>query len=347
MPLGAPAPAGASASGAGRDQRPAPRLVRQRRGLGGGLHHRVGGFRPVRLDHRAAHPHVAVEVDAQDHVGAERAGRRHRHRIDQRPVHQPAPGDLHRIEDARQRVGRAHRLDETAAGEPDLVAAAELGRHRREGQRQVLDAGRAEVALEQPPQALAGDQPRAADVEIEQAITRRLVSERAKSRSSESLPAAWQAPTAAPIEQPAHHVDGDAGFPQDLDRPDMRPAPGGPPPSASPTFARRGGLNSGGLCSGGLDLESGTPAAPSTPSAERRTGAPEKSAMPSHIMAPDLCRACPGFQCGLDPSSVRQRRRFHHRLVGRGRRPDPATALQRRAGPCDIAVRGWGCARET
>ena len=55
-----------------------------------------------------------------------------------------------------------------AAGEPDLVAGAKLGRDRGEAQRQRLDPHVAEIAFEQSLEAVAADQARSADVEIEQ-----------------------------------------------------------------------------------------------------------------------------------------------------------------------------------
>jgi hypothetical protein len=48
------------------------------------------------------------------------------------------------------------------------VSCAELGGDRREAHRQLLDAEVGEIVLEETAQTVAGDQPRAGDVEIEQ-----------------------------------------------------------------------------------------------------------------------------------------------------------------------------------
>ena len=49
------------------------------------------------------------------------------------------------------------------------MPGAELGRDRREAQRQVLDPQGGEIVLEEPAQPVAGDEPGAGDVEIERA----------------------------------------------------------------------------------------------------------------------------------------------------------------------------------
>ena len=61
-------------------------------------------------DDGAAAEQVGVEIDRDHQPRAERARRRHRHRIDQRAVDQPAAADAHRRENAGQRVRRAQRL---------------------------------------------------------------------------------------------------------------------------------------------------------------------------------------------------------------------------------------------
>ena len=101
-----------------------------RAGSGSGL-----GWRPA-ASRGAARPcrgrTIGVDVDG-DHVArAERAADRDRDRIDQRAVEQPAAVDGDGAEDAGQRVGGAHGVDEAAARQPDLVAGADLGGDRNE-----------------------------------------------------------------------------------------------------------------------------------------------------------------------------------------------------------------------
>src|SRR5881227_838006 len=80
-----------------------------------------------------------------------------------RAAHQPAVTDLHGREYARQRIGGAHRVDEPAARDPDLVTAPDLGCYRGEAQRQFLDhrvAERSDQLLGEP---TAAEQPGAAE----------------------------------------------------------------------------------------------------------------------------------------------------------------------------------------
>ena len=79
-----------------------------------------------------------VEVDRDDDAGAERTRRRNGNRVDERAVHQPAAGDLHRAENAGQGVARAHRFGEASLREPDFVAGTSFGRDRRESARASL-----------------------------------------------------------------------------------------------------------------------------------------------------------------------------------------------------------------
>ena len=104
----------------------------------------------------------------------QRARRRHRHRIDQRAVHQPAVAHQHRRKYPGQRIGGAHRIDDAAVGQPDLVAGADFGGHGGKFQRQLLDQGLADGGFELGGKLVAADQARAveADIEIAQDISR-------------------------------------------------------------------------------------------------------------------------------------------------------------------------------
>ena len=59
---------------------------------------------------------VAGKIGGDDDLRAERACRRHRHRIDQGAVDEPAVADQYRREYSRQRIGSAHRVDHAARG---------------------------------------------------------------------------------------------------------------------------------------------------------------------------------------------------------------------------------------
>ena len=87
----------------------------------------------------AAAEEVGVEIDRDDEPRAEHARRRHRHRIDQRAVDQPAAVERDRRENSRQRVGGAHRVDQPAARQPDFVAGADLGGDGGKADRQRFD----------------------------------------------------------------------------------------------------------------------------------------------------------------------------------------------------------------
>src|SRR5207302_3852291 len=100
--------------------------------------------------------------------GAERAGGRYRDGIDQGAVDQPAAADVYRLEDAGQRVGGAHRIDQMAARHPDLVAGAELGGDADEAWRQLLDPPLAQAPGEELGQPIAGDQSAAGEFEVEE-----------------------------------------------------------------------------------------------------------------------------------------------------------------------------------
>ena len=144
----------------------------------------------VILDDGAAAEIVGVEVDRDDQAGAERARRRDRQRIDERAVHQPAAADAPRRKDSGQRIGRAHRLAEAAAGQPDFMAGADLGRDGREPQRQVGEGGVAEGVVEPVGEPAAADQPGAAELEVEIAEQAAAGEMRAQCSKMSSRPAA-------------------------------------------------------------------------------------------------------------------------------------------------------------
>ena len=177
------------------------------------------------LDDRAAPRQIAVQVDADHDIGAERARRRDRDRIDQRAVHQPAPAELHRVEDAGQGVGGAQRLDQRAMGQPDLVAGAEFGRDRDEARRQLLDADagrdRARAGASAVPPEISPAPPMWKSI---RPTTRRLVRLVANSVSAGEL-----ARGKAAADDGADRGSGDdvgrvAGFGQDVEHADMGPA---------------------------------------------------------------------------------------------------------------------------
>ena len=91
---------------------------------------------------------VGVEIDGDDQLGAQRAAGGDRQRIDQRAVGEPAPFELDRRKQARQREGGAQRIGEIALLQPDLMAGDEIGGDRDEGNGQRLDPQRPERAAQ-------------------------------------------------------------------------------------------------------------------------------------------------------------------------------------------------------
>ena len=131
----------------GAETAPLRRRFGRRRGLGGFAGH----------DHAAAE-NVGAEIDRDDETRAEHARGRHRHRIDQRAVNEPAAVERNRRENSGQRVGGAHRVDQPAARQPDFVAGADLGRDGGEADRQRLDRRVAELLFEPRRELAAADQ---------------------------------------------------------------------------------------------------------------------------------------------------------------------------------------------
>ena len=112
----------------------APRRSHQNR-PGGGWRRRGAAPRPrssAASCTRGSARHVAADGERQHPFGAERARDVDRHGIDDRAVEQPAPADLHRLENAGQRVGGAHRVDDRAVLQPHLVAGPHLRRDGRQ-----------------------------------------------------------------------------------------------------------------------------------------------------------------------------------------------------------------------
>ena len=129
---------------------------------------RLGLAQPSPADDHAAAENVGVEIDRDDEARAEHARGRHRHRIDQRAVNEPAAVERNRRENSGQRVGGPHRIDQPAARQPDFVAGADLGRDGGEADRQRLDRRVAEFLFQPRRELAAADQAAAGkrDVEI-------------------------------------------------------------------------------------------------------------------------------------------------------------------------------------
>ena len=127
----------------------------------------VAGVRAVARDSGAAAEPVGIEIDGDDDTRAKCPGSRDSHRVDQRPVDQPAAADADRRKYARQGVGGAQRQRKRAARQPDFVAGADLGGDGRKLHRQVLDHRFAEGFTEQAGEPSAADQARAAQPHIE------------------------------------------------------------------------------------------------------------------------------------------------------------------------------------
>src|SRR4029453_18758346 len=123
----------------------------------------------VIVDDAAPAEGVAAQIDGDDDAGAKGAAHRYRDRIDERSVDQPPAVDLDRAEDARQGKGGSERMNQAAFVEPDFVPGAELGRDRDEFPVEPLDLELPQMVLEARAQALARDQARAAEIEVEKA----------------------------------------------------------------------------------------------------------------------------------------------------------------------------------
>ncbi len=127
----------------------------------------VAGIGAVAGDGGAAAKAVGIEIDGDDNARAERARRRDRHRIDQRPVDQPALADMDRRKYSRQRIRGAQRQRQRAARQPDFVAGADFGRDRGKTHRQVLDQCRADGFMQLARQPPAADEAGAAEAHVE------------------------------------------------------------------------------------------------------------------------------------------------------------------------------------
>ena len=118
---------------------------------------------------RAAPARVRIDVD-RDHVArAQRAAHGHGDRVDQRAIEQPAAFDVDRLEDAGQRVGCAHGIDDVSARQPSLMAGADFGCHSHEALGEGFDRHALQARFEHIVQSLAVDQARAGEIEIEKA----------------------------------------------------------------------------------------------------------------------------------------------------------------------------------
>jgi hypothetical protein len=80
-----------------------------------------------RLDGEASRQKVAVEIDRDDHVGAQRAADRDGNRIAEAAIDQPAAVDAGRAQDPGQGDRGAHRLVDRPGLQPDLAAGRQIG----------------------------------------------------------------------------------------------------------------------------------------------------------------------------------------------------------------------------
>ena len=128
------------------------------------------------------------------------------------------------------------------AREPDLVAGAKLGRDRGEAQRQLLDPHVAEIAFEQPLQAVAADQPRSADVEIEQPHDPALGERQGEGFELVEARGCIAAADHGADRAAGDHVGDDALALEHAHDADMRPAARGAAPRARPIFSFLRGL---------------------------------------------------------------------------------------------------------
>jgi len=130
-----------------------------------GSRRRGDGVRRTSLE---THDDVVVEVDGDDHVGAQRATGRNGHRIDQTAIDQPAAVDHDGVEDAGNRNRSAHRPIDRPLPQPDLAARLQIGGDDGEGRGALLyrpvDAQFAQQRHDPSPV----DQPAAREANVEQ-----------------------------------------------------------------------------------------------------------------------------------------------------------------------------------
>lgn len=113
--------------------------------------------------------HPGVEIDGDDDAGAESPARRDGDGIDQRSIDEPPAIEPNRWKEPRDGVGRPRRLEQIAALKTYFVTGAELGRDAGEAARQILDHLLAQIVVENPQDALAGDDAAMAELEIKEA----------------------------------------------------------------------------------------------------------------------------------------------------------------------------------
>jgi hypothetical protein len=102
--------------------------------------------------------YVAGNIGGDHDFRAKGARRRHRHRVHQCAVDQPAIAHHDRCEYPRQGVRRPQRVDNAAMGQPNLVTGTHFGRDGGKFHRPLFDQARAHRSLELGGKLGAGDQ---------------------------------------------------------------------------------------------------------------------------------------------------------------------------------------------
>src|SRR5690606_10311589 len=96
---------------------------------------------------------VAIKVDGDDDVRSHSSTGCDRYRVDQSAVDQPLLPITDWSEEAGQRDGGAHGIEQRTLLQPDLFAGLEIGSYSRVGPRQLFDEGIAPalpVEVQQP-----------------------------------------------------------------------------------------------------------------------------------------------------------------------------------------------------
>ncbi len=206
-----------------------------------------------------------LRFDRDDDAGAERAGDRNRHRIDQRAVDQPAAVDGDRREDAGQRIGGADRLGEVALVQPEFVAGGEFGGDADKGALKVLDAQVCQLFAHQGSELRVADQARGTEAQVEQG-QHAAARQRAGEIFQRIQPVRHEAAAdQRPYGCAGHDVGLDAGAGQGAQDADMRPAAGDAGAKGDTDFRFGGGRHQRTFC---MPVRSS--AAGSLPSGTRR-----------------------------------------------------------------------------
>ncbi len=143
----------------------------------------------------------AAEIDCDGEIGVVSEGGCNRQRIYERTVEQVRAPCLKGVNTRGSRSRRGC-VEQSSFAQPDFFAGLEIGRHRSERNRQILDGAIADQ-LAAPHDALALDEPVAAECRIEQAQHMNALESQHPFGIGRELAGGKIPPTSAPIDEPA------------------------------------------------------------------------------------------------------------------------------------------------